>query len=286
MTFVYEWHGKNRRIPNLVKWAGGKSSSMKNLLQEIPTNFNNYYEPFFGGGSLFWTLKNKKKISHAIISDVNGDLINLLLAVKDKPMELSAELEKYRSAAGAEEYYRIRKKFNGCGSTNCIDTERAAMFLYLNRNGYNGLWRTNKTGKYNVPYGGYKRFYLANNEDLELYSTLLKDTTIMNASYPVTLENAENGDFVFLDPPYFREKNSNFVQYNATSFTERDHLNLKNTVEELTNRGVKVMVTNRYCDEIKAIFSSFKMTTFRNRKQINRIGSARMGFNEVMITNF
>lgn len=286
MISVSDWRGVNRRIPNLVKWAGGKTSSLKSILGEVPEIFNNYYEPFFGGGALFWTLKFEKMIRHAVISDVNKDLINLLLSVRDKPTELSLELDKYRNASDAKSYYSVRKRFNERGNKGYLDIKRAAMFLYLNRNGYNGLWRTNTAGEYNVPYGGYKRFYLANESDIQFYSSLLKDTIIMNASYGVPLRNAEEGDFVFLDPPYFRDKHSNFVQYNADLFREEDHLDLKRITDDLTSRGVKVMITNRYCEEVRSIFGSFKMVVFKNRKPINRIGTARTGFNEVVITNY
>lgn len=286
MISVSVRHGVNRRIPNLVKWAGGKTSALKNILKEVPEMFNTYYEPFFGGGALFWTLKFEKMIRHAVISDVNRDLINLLLAVRDRPLELSFEVDKYRNVSGAKSYYSIRKRFNETGNRGYLDIERAAMFLYLNRNGYNGLWRTNTAGEYNVPYGGYRRFYLANESDIQFYSSLLKDTIIMNASYEVPLSNAEKGDFVFLDPPYFRDKNSNFVQYTADLFREEDHLDLKKITDDLTSRGVKVMITNRYCEEVRSIFGSFKMVVFKNRKPINRIGTARTGFNEVVITNY
>ena len=286
MISVSDWNGVIRRIPNLIKWAGGKSSSLKSILQEVPEKFNNYYEPFFGGGALFWTLKFKKIINHAVISDVNKDLINLLLSVRDRPLELSLELDKYRNVSGAEAYYRIRRRFNKTGNREHVDIERAAMFLYLNRNGYNGLWRTNTTGDYNVPYGGYKSYYLANYADIQFYSSMLKDTVIMNASYEVPLRNAEEGDFVFLDPPYFRDKSSNFIQYNADFFREEDHLDLREITGDLASRGVKVMITNKYCEEVISMFETFRMVVFKNRKPINRIGNARAGFNEVVITNF
>lgn len=286
MISISDQHGLNMRIPNLVKWAGGKTSSLKSIVKAVPKMFNNYYEPFFGGGALFWALKVENKIKHAVISDVNKDLVNLLLAVRDRPNELSYELDKYRDASGADAYYKIRKRFNETRTKELLDTERAAMFLYLNRNGYNGLWRTNAAGEYNVPYGGYKRFYLANDNDIRFYASLLKDTTIMNATYEMPLRNAKKGDFVFLDPPYFRDKDSNFVQYNAHMFREEDHRNLKKITEDLTSREVKVMITNRYCAEVSSIFGSFRMAVFKNRKPINRIGTARSGFNEVVITNF
>ena len=286
MISVSGWDGVQRRIPNLVKWAGGKSGSLNNLLPEIPEKIRNYYEPFFGGGALFWELKFRKKVRHAVISDVNQDLINLLLAVRDRPNELSLELDKYRNLAGDKAYYRIRKRFNETRDRGFVDAERAAMFLYLNRNGYNGLWRTNMVGEYNVPYGGYKKYYLADEADIQFYSSMLRDTVITHTSYEVALRTAEEGDFVFLDPPYFRERTSNFVQYNRDMFREENHRDLKKITDDLTSRGVKVMITDRYCEEIRSIFASFRMAVFKNRKPINRIGNARAGFNEVLITNF
>ena len=286
MISILDEEGINRKVHNLVKWAGGKGSLMKEIIEKVPKEFNNYYEPFFGGGALFWTLKYMNRITHAVISDLNADLINLLLAVRDNPLELSVDVDKYRDASGAEAYYGIRKAFNESRNGKGINTKRAAMFLYLNRNGYNGLWRTNMIGDYNVPYGGYKKYYLANDEDILFYSSLLRNVTILNSSYVNTVNGANDGDFVYFDPPYFRRNSSNFVQYNANFFREEDHLNLNNIVENLTSRGVRVMITNRHCKEVKSIFRSFRMTVLKNRKPINSIGTARDGFNEVIITNF
>ena len=188
-----------RRIQNLVKWAGGKGYVVENLMNYVPTDICTYHEPFFGGGSLFWNLKQSGAIDGAIISDVNPQLINLLNVVKSKPIDLAEELTSYVGIGSEDQYYEIRKRFNLKRKRKNLDVENAAMFLYLNRNCYNGLWRINRKGEFNVPFGFYNKYYLPSLDNLKTYSELLQNTTIHLDDFTVSMKLCKESDFVYLE---------------------------------------------------------------------------------------
>lgn len=145
--------GVQRRIPNLVKWVGGKTSLYRVLRENIPSKFETYFEPFFGGGTMFWNLKNEGKMRRAVISNIDPSLINLLTVVKERPHDLAAEVQNFQDLGGRENYYRIRSEFNSKLRKNNNSVRKAAMFIYLNRNCFNSLWRTNSKGEFNVHHG-------------------------------------------------------------------------------------------------------------------------------------
>ena len=274
------------RIPNLIKWAGGKNNLVKILMNYVPKEFETYYEPFFGGGSLYWNLKLIGRIENAVISDINSDLVNLLQVVQSRPDELATEISNFRGLGGAENFYRIRDEFNSHTNKRGKSIEKAAMFIYLNRNGYNGLWRTNKKGKYNVPYGYYKSFHLPSFSEILFFSHLLENTVIRCCSYIESIKFCNRDDLVYLDPPYLKAKFSNFTQYSKESFNLEDQWKLANLFGWLTEKGVKIMTTNRQSVEIHSLYHGYAFFTFNNIWSINRNGSDRKGKKEILITNF
>ncbi len=279
-------NNKVKRIPNLVKWVGGKNSLYKVLRENIPIEFSTYFEPFFGGGTLFWNLKNEGKIKKAIISDVDPSLVNLLNVVHRKPYELATEMQKYKDISDKRNYYKIRSDFNNLLKVHADPVREAAIFLYLNRNCFNGLWRTNKMGEFNVPYGKYNKYHPPPLDEILYYSTLLENTEILREDYKFILSKIKKGDFVYLDPPYIRTKNTQFIQYNYNTFSDNELNELENTVQLLNKNGAFVLLTNRYCDAITKKFQGFRSKVIVNSWPVNRNGKNRKGQMEILMKNY
>ncbi|MGP6294296.1 DNA adenine methylase [Caldiplasma sukawensis] len=274
------------RIPNLLKWAGGKTGLINQIMDSIPKDFLTYYEPFVGGGALFWNLKAMGKIRDAVISDVNPSLINFLRIVKEKPYDLDEELDNFRNLNGNIAYLEVRRKFNRECKKIINDVENAAMFVYLNKTCFNGLWRTNSRGEFNVPYGGYSVYHLPNEGEIIYYSLLLENTKILLSDYKEVISFVKAGDFVYLDPPYARNKKSNFIQYNQFPFTENNLDELEKAVSKLTSRGVKVILSNSLSENVLRKFSGYSKIIVNSHYSINSNGNGRGNKKEILIRNF
>lgn len=285
MFGVYE-NNKIRKMPSLVKWVGGKNLLFKVLRKNIPLEFNTYYEPFFGGGTLFWNLKNEGKISRAIISDVDRSLINLLTTVKENPHDLAAEVANFQDLGDKENYYLIRSEFNSLISSNIDPVRQAAMFIYLNRNCFNGLWRTNRRGEFNVPHGGYKKYHIPSEEEILFYYKMLEGTQILLGDYKFILNRVQGGDFVYLDPPYVRTRKTQFSQYSFKTFDDSSIDQLYDVISALDRQGAYFLLTNRYCEEISEKFEKFGQKIAVNSWAVNSNGANRKGNLEILIRNF
>jgi DNA adenine methylase len=274
------------KIPNLIKWAGGKNNLVEILMKYVPQEFETYYEPFFGGGAMFWNLKIRGKLNESVISDLNSELIKFLKVVRDRFTDLYDELCNYADIRGSDQYYRIRDLFNSLKKDSNRNTEIAAMFLYLNRNSYNGLWRTNKKGDFNVPYGFYKKYYTPSLDDLMFYSNLLQGTKILNTDFSNSLKYCKQGDFVYLDPPYYNERVYGFTKYYRDNFTVSGHKLLKETTDRLTSKGALVMESNYDTILVRNLYANYTKVTIEARHNISCKPSSRMNFRELIITNF
>jgi DNA adenine methylase len=274
---------KTRRIPNLVKWAGGKGYAIENLMNYVPAYIDTYHEPFFGGGSLFWNLKQGGVIDGAIISDVNPHLINLLNVVKSQSIDLAEELTTYVGIGREDQYYEIRERFNLKRSKKNLDVEKAAMFLYLNRNCYNGLWRINRKGEFNVPFGFYKKYYLPSLDNLKTYSELLQNTAILLDDFSVSMKLCKESDFVYLDPPYY--STSGFTEYAGVKFTLKDQAKLASLFRNLSEKGVFLTESNSNHPEILSLYHGFNLIQINGQSLISSKNDGRGITNEVIITN-
>lgn len=271
------------RIPNLVKWAGGKSNVIDNLMNYVPPLIGTYHEPFFGGGSLFWNLKQRGAIDKAIISDINPNLINLLIVVKKQPTDLVDELRNYAGINREDQYYEIRNRFNLKQNNKSLDVEKAAMFLYLNRNCYNGLWRINRKGEFNVPFGFYKKYYLPSSDSIEIYSELLQNTRILRNDFSVTMKLCKEGDFVYLDPPY--HSCSGFTEYAGLRFTLKEQAKLAGLFGDLSESGVLLTESNSNHPDLLKLYRGFKVIQVKGYSLISSKSDGRGITNEVIITN-
>jgi DNA adenine methylase len=228
-----------------LKWAGGKRWLTSRLSPLGDQKFDRYFEPFLGGGAMFFFLKPET----AILSDLNSDLINTYEVVRDNPQRLLDELRKHHKAHSKEYYYEIRRK--RFRST----VKQAAKFIYLNRAGWNGLYRVNKSGDFNVPIGT-ERNIISTEIDYLAASEALQETKLKCQDFAKTISQAKEGDLVFADPPYTVNHNKNgFLSYNEKIFSWKDQQRLAKSLENAARRGVRIISTNADHDSITHLYN-------------------------------
>jgi DNA adenine methylase len=262
-----------------VKWVGGKRSIIDDLKTHLPDNFNDYYEPFIGGGALFFALH--QRLRKAYLSDTNFDLIIAYSMVQQAPEKLLALLKEHAQKHSEEYYYRVRDK-------HCLQdsVEKAARLLYLNKTCYNGLWRVNSKGQFNVPIGRYKNPGIVQEENIWACNQVLQDVEIK--CFPFDKIEPSKGDFVYFDPPYHPTDETSFTRYAKLDFTEQDQVRLRNFVLELSKKGVKVMLSNSDTKFIRDLYKNkpFKTATVQAPRFVNCKSNKRNPVNEVLITNY
>lgn len=274
---------KNKEVENekedkarpFIKWVGGKRSLIKELIPRLPTSYNNYYEPFIGGGALFFSLEPK----NATISDINLDLVITYAVIKNKPQELMKLLAKHKANHSQEYYYQIRKQFN-----KDSDVEVAARFIYLNKTCFNGLYRVNSKGEFNVPMGAYKNPAILDEDNILACSKALQNVTIKYQDFSSIFPEA--GDFVYIDPPYHPINDTSFTKYTKLDFTEADQIKLYNKCKELHEKGVHFMLSNSDSQFIKNLYKAFTIEIVSAPRSINCKPNGRQGTNEVLIRNY
>ena len=234
----------NITVKPFLRWAGGKNWLVNQLAELVNVDtFDSYYEPFLGGGSVFFELHPK---GNAFLSDTNEDLISTYQAVKSSPNEVWAILSTYQNTES--EYYSIR-------ALEPLDPiERAARFIYLNHTSFNGLYRVNRTGKYNVPYGRRKNIPY-NKLGIIACSERLQNAVLTVGDFADVLQNVKKGDFVYLDPPYVVAKDVNgFIQYNKHLFSLEDQKRLSTSIDRIREAGAFYVLSNAKHETIKEIF--------------------------------
>lgn len=273
-----------------VKWAGGKTQLVAKLDDRVPDDFNRYFEPFLGGGAFFFHLVSKKHLRFtAYLSDVNKDLINAYKVVKDNVeglIELLRYHEKEYKRNSHEYYYELRAHIKPL-----TDVEAAARFITLNKTCYNGLYRVNKNGMFNVPIGNYKNPLICDTENLRNVSLALRhsDAHILVRDYKDILETAKENDFVYLDPPYKPTSiTANFTGYTNGGFNDKDQVDLYHLFRRLDNRRCKVLLSNSDTPYIRELYREFKEYTkeVNALRAINCKGSKRAGHTELLISNY
>ena len=274
-------------ISPLIKWAGGKRQLLDALNHRLPDEWNTYYEPFVGGGALLVNLQNQEKITHAVIADLNRELINLYRIVKSAPEQLIDELsdEKFENTDHA--FRLLKDEFNELAGGNGNRVKRAALLIYLNKHGYNGLWRVNRQGKFNVPFGRYPKRNLPHASSIIQFSRMLTNVSIMNVDFETTAKTAKYGDLIYFDPPYHpASKTAKFTDYNSHGFSFTDQERLARLVKRLSDKGVQVILSNSKVPEIEDLYQDFTMVTVPAKRSINCKGKLRAGTFEIIITNY
>lgn len=259
----------------ILKWAGGKTQMLGELLPKVPASYGRYIEPFFGGGALFFALQPE----NAVIADSNPELINMYHEVANHVDDVIECLKKYENTA--EMFYAVRSQ----EWTVLPKAEAAARTIFLNHTCFNGLYRVNKQGKFNVPYGKYKNPKICDEEGLCAASKVLKKAEILCGDYFLVLEHyAKEGDFVFLDPPYLPiSEYADFKRYTKEQFYEEDHVELANVVKSLHERGCHVILTNSNHTLVHELYAQFNIDVIQTKRHISCNGSTRKG-EDVIVT--
>ena len=270
-----------------VKWAGGKRQLITLLEGHLPKKFNTYFEPFLGGGALLFHLLNQSPNLKCSISDLNSDLILAYITIRDKVEQLIESLEKHSgkySADQREYYYSVRE----LAPKNQI--EKVSRLLFLNKTCFNGLYRVNSKGQFNVPLGRYTNPSIVNKENLISVSKILqsKNIAIRCQDFAAILDEAKKDDFVYFDPPYQPvSKTANFTSYTKCEFTYKDLERLADLCQKLDKKDCKVLLSNSNTKEVKKLFSSkWKVVEILANRAINSNSKKRTGHSELLIKNY
>ncbi len=259
----------------ILKWAGGKTQMLGDLLPKVPTSYGRYIEPFFGGGAMFFALQPQ----NAVIADSNPELINMYREVANHVEDVIEYLKQYENTS--EMFYAVRSQ----DWTVLPKAEAAARTIFLNRTCFNGLYRVNKQGQFNVPYGKYKNPKICDEVGLRAASQALKKADILCGDYLVVLEHyAQPGDFVFLDPPYLPiSEYSDFKRYTKEQFYEEDHIELAKMIMTLHERGCYVILTNSNHPLVHELYAAFNIDVIQTKRHISCNGNTRKG-EDVIVT--
>lgn len=260
----------------LLRWAGSKRKLLPTLLDLAPDGFDRYVEPFAGSACLFFALETK----HAILTDINEDLINLYLEIRDNVEAVIECVTDFKCTK--EEYYSIR----ALDLNQLSPPRRAARFIYLNRYCFNGLYRTNKRGDFNVPYGGYKCGVLPPASTLRSCSIALRDVILAATSFEKTLQEVRSGDFVYIDPPYSIRSRRVFNGYSHFNFGDDQLTTLRSHLKRLDHLGVSFLVSYGLSKEAKDLGKNFDCREVVVHRNIASFANKRRKSRELLITNY
>jgi DNA adenine methylase len=265
-----------------LRWAGGKSRIANFLEEHLPqsfTNGNRYYEPFLGAGSLFFRMNPSK----ATLSDNNNDLIECYKAVKNRPMLIAGYLKQHLSNNCKDYYYKMRNKYNNSNPS----IAKAALFIYLNKTCFNGIWRVNKKGYFNVPYGYKERPSLPTKDDLLNLSNALSKAELIHRDYKDIVNYAKKGDFIYFDPPYPPlNGTSYFTHYTKEGFNKKDHAELASVADMLNKKGCYIMISNADIPLVRSLYEDrFNLHELEVIRLIRADGK-RYKVQELVITNY
>ena len=263
-----------------LKWAGGKSKLIEQYIPYFPQSFTNYYEPFLGGGAVFFYFCSVRPDANKFISDINPELINTYCCIKNNLEPLIELLNTYQTQHHKEYYYKMRSLSQGSG------IERAARFIYLNKTCFNGLYRENSRGLFNVPMGKYINPTICNADLLRSTSIALQSASVHLKSYDdISAKNEQ--DFIYFDPPYYPlSSTSNFTTYSRYIFKEAEQIKLRDTFAKFANLGVKVMLSNSDCAFIRELYADFNIHKILASRAINSKAEKRGKITELLITSY
>lgn len=275
----------NSNIAPFIKWAGGKRQLLAQIRERMPESFNNYYEPFVGGGAVIFDLLP----TSAVINDINKALVNAYRQIcnaTDEFLKKLNELDETMWEDGKEYYYSLREHYNDKLMKEEFDVELAALFVFINKHCFNGLYRVNGKGLFNVPYNN-SRNSSCDEDTIRAISEYLKNVTILEGDFQAACQNAKKGDFVFIDSPYAPLNPTSFESYTKEGFDIESHKRLADLYDELTARGCYCMLTNHNTELINELYGNkgYKMDVVSVKRMINSDATNRVG-KEVIICNY
>lgn len=274
----------NERAKPFIQWVGGKREMIPQYEEFIPKKFKNYYEPFLGGGAIFFYLQPEK----AILADNNKELIKTYEGIRDNPEEVIKLLKELRSKHSKELFTKIRnidREINIFAGLN--SAEIAARMIYLNQTCFNGLYRVNQQSQFNVPIGSSLNRLICDEHTIRSASKILKNITIQESDFETSVRNARLGDFIYLDPPYYPISiNSDFTRYTKEKFYQEDQVRLKKEIDRLSRIGCKIMLSNSDCDFIKNLYKEYKIRKVYSGRTLSCKKDQRGKVSELIITNY
>lgn len=276
-------------VAPVVKWVGGKRQLLPQIRKYIPQKkYTIYYEPFLGGGAVLFDLQP----SNAIVNDLNEELINLYTVIKNNPAELIEDLKKHRNES--DYYYRIRELDRDRSKYRKLtDIERASRIHYLNKTCFNGLFRVNRAGEFNTPFGRYKNPNITNEVTIRAVSKYFNKANIefRNVDFVEAVKDIDQGSFVYFDPPYDPVSDSaNFTGYEKGGFDRKEQKRLKMLCDQLDERGISFLLSNSATAFIKALYSdpnrNYKIEIIKAKRTINSNANGRGEIDEVLVRNY
>ena len=302
-TVRYE-KSKTIILKPFVKWVGGKSQLIEQIEKMLPTDsekvLTKYAEPMVGGGALFFSLLSKYDFEELYISDINAELINAYQAVKNDVDNLIAKLSEMQMLFLPMDengrkyfYYNIREKFNSTILTAETATEKATQFIFLNKTCFNGLYRVNRKGQFNVPMGAYKNPTICDDENLRNIHEALQNVTIVCGDYSLSKSFIDKDTFVYLDPPYRPiSETSGFTAYNTDVFDDNEQIRLSKFIDEINLSGAKIVLSNSDPKNVNKednffddLYKNYKINRVEASRAINSKGDKRGKINELLICN-
>ncbi|MDJ0511535.1 MAG: DNA adenine methylase [Crocosphaera sp.] len=276
----------NPIVKPFLKWAGGKRQLLPEIRKHMPKKYNKYYEVFMGGGAIFFSLQPEQ----ATINDSNKELINCYQVIRDNPTELILKLKEHKNEPTY--FYKIRELDRKVKQYEKLsNVEKAARIIYLNKTCYNGLFRVNSQGQFNVPFGKYKNPDIVNEAVIKAVGKYLRDNEIdiLNKDFSEALISARKGDFIYLDPPYDPISNTaSFTGYDVNGFNRKEQKRLKDVIDELHQKGCKVLLSNSHTDFICDLYSNdyYKKIKVSAIRAINSQGHKRGKVDEILVKNY
>ena len=268
-----------------VKWAGGKGQLTERLIERMPKEYNHYYEPFIGGGAMLLSLMPQ----NALINDVNAQLVNVYRQLKNDAQAVVDAIKVYESIPCTKEiYYEMRDRFNQKIIANTLDAECAALMIWINKHCFNGLYRVNSKGLFNVPYNNNIKGKSCDSENLLGIGEYLRsnDVTILLGDFEAACETVTKGDFVYFDSPYVPvSETANFTDYTKDGFSYDDHVRLAELFKTLDELGAYVMLSNHDVPLVHQLYDGYNIESVPVKRMINSDASKREG-KEVIITNY
>lgn len=275
---------KNNLVTPVVKWVGGKRQILDKIIKYVPKNFTTYHEPFIGGGAVLFGIQPNK----AVVNDINGDLINLYQIIKDSVEDLIQDLRKHKNE---EEYFYLVRELDRDKEKygQLTPVAKASRVIFLNKTCYNGLFRVNRAGEFNSPFGNYKNPNIVNEITLKAVSKYFNKANIIfnNKDYEEVLMSVRKGSFVYLDPPYDPiSDTASFTGYDKGGFDRDEQTRLKRVCDRLNEKGINFLISNSATEFIFELYKNYKIEIIQAKRTINSNPNKRGEIDEVLVRNF